>query len=555
MKIKKVLSMVLAVVLVLGMLPMSVFAAYTDGTYTKTVTVEPDENGDFTAYELSVDLTVADGVITNVAYSEGNTYGVDEWEAEDNWTYCNRAMNGRGSKVGVAAQIVENNGVEGVDVVSTATCTSNAIIEAVSAILAEITEPEEAPVVSGYVLMNIPYEEFYAAEGVSDVDAVTTATVKTYNQNMAGGSYHEGYAAADPISDAKILGVTYPVYVEDMSVLAGLTEVNAESTATITVASGKSSTVEKEVSGVDLLFASGTYAYYVLAEVPTHYKTLTVNGGDFSFSAVNGSVTAASGMEVELVYGAHYTDIEFNVTAAEITDTCTVNAITLTTSDGNEYALRHVEDIWRKTSLGWNWDSLDGNGLSGKTITKVTYYIQDNGAYAIYTYDVNATLKLNPGTVTAAFEDANTIVLTGLPTDIENATATVKTKVGRGETATVIAENVAVVNGTIVTTDAAVTGTYVITIVSDNYGDISVNADYVEKEIPTEPEEPTEPEQPTEPEEPTEPEQPTQPENSDAPQTGDSNQLMLWSSLMLLSLACMGLILMAQVPMKKRGKR
>lgn len=578
---RKILSLVLALVMLVSMIPVPVLAeedstaaTYKDGTYTKTATVNPDEWEDFTAYDLSVDVVIESGKITNVAFSEGNTFGNDE----DNETYSGRALNGRGKYVGVAAQIIEKNGVEGVDVVTTATCTSNAIISAVTAALedAAVTEeqPAEPETTSAYVLMNIPYDEFYEAEGISGVDVATTATVKTYNQSMAAGSYHEGYAAADPISDAKILGITYPVYVEDMAVLADLTKVTDEDTATISVAAGKSSLTEKEVSGVDLLFASGDYAYYVMTGEPTHYKALSVEeDGSFTFSAVNGTVTKAEGMEAELSYGGHYTDIELVVSAEEITDTAVVNAVTLTTSDGTEYALRHVEHIWRKTDLGWNWEELDGNGLSGKTITNVTYYLKDtktdeNGTeetvYGIYSYDVNLTVKLNAGEVTAEFADENTITLTGLPEDIQNAKATVKTQVGRGETATVIAENVDVVNGTITTTDAATEGTYVITITSDNYADFSVNADYqvaetpeepgeseddTESETPAESEDGTESETPAESEDDTESETPAESESStesanqsESAQTGDSSNMILWMVLMMSCVAAIALI-------------
>lgn len=471
----------MAFVMVISMISVPAFAAtgttYQDGTYTKTSVVEPNEDAEFSAYDISVDVVIEGGTISSVAFSEGNAFGGDSADAEDNEYYSGKAMNGASSRVGVAEQIIANNGVEGVDTVSSATCSSNAILSAVAEVLEEAAIEEEEPAAdSGYVLMNIPYDEFYAAEGVEGVDAVTTATVKTYNQNMAAGSYHDGYEAADPISEAVIEGITYPVYVEDMSVLEGLTQVKAEDTATITVASGKRDLTTKEVSGADLLFASGDYAYYIMEEAPNAYKTLSVNAdGSFRFSAVSAEAIAAEGMEVEMVYAAHYTDIEFNVTAAEITDTCVINAITLTTSDGEEHALRHVEDIWRKTSLGWNWDSLDGNGLAGKTIVGVTYYIEDEGVYSIYEYEVNETVKLNPGEVTAEMVDANTIVLTGLPEDIENAAATVQTKVGRGETPTVVAENVAIENNTIVTTDAMVVhGTiYTVKVISDNYGDTS----------------------------------------------------------------------------------
>jgi len=331
---------------------------------------------------------------------------------------------------------------------------------------------------SAYVLMNIPYAEFYEGEGVEDVDAVSTATVKTYNQNMAAGSYHAGYEAADPISDAQILGITYPVYVEDTSVLEGLTEVTDESSATITVASGKSSTTEKEVQGKDLLFASGDYAYYVLAEEPANYKTLAGTAGSFSFSAVKNGAEDTEGMTASLTYGGHYTDIAFTVSAEEIGDEAVVSAIILGTADGGSYALRHVEDIWRKTSLGWNWDGLDGNGLAGKTITSVTYYLQDG---SVLKYAVEVAVKLNGGEISAAFEDAMTVAVTGLPEDIENAAATVATKAGRGQTPVVVADGAAVADGKIILETAAEAGTtYTVKVTSDNYGDLSAEAEMPE---------------------------------------------------------------------------
>ena len=333
--------------------------------------------------------------------------------------------------------------------------------------------------------MNIPYDEFYAAEGVAGVDTVTTATVKTYNQTMAGGSYHSGSLSVtnpdtdDPLDNAEILGITYPVYVEDLAVLDSAKEVTDESTATITVASSKSARTTKEVTGTDVLFASGDYAYYVLTEAPESYKTLSANeDGSFAFSAASKEAESATFSEAALTYGGHYTDITFSVADADNING-TVNAITIT-ADGTKYALRHVEDIWRLTELGWNWNSLDGKGLSGKTITNVTYYVKnESGEYGVYSYDVNIAVKTNPGEISAKFSDENTIALTGLPEDIASAKATVKSKVGRGETAVVIAEDVDVKDGVITTTDAAVAGTtYTITVISDNYADVSAEAEY-----------------------------------------------------------------------------
>ena len=333
----------------------------------------------------------------------------------------------------------------------------------------------------GYVLMNIPYADFFSAEGVQGVDAVSSSTVKTFNQNMSAGSYHDKLLATeDEVKNSSILGVTYPVYVPDLSVLDSAKEIKASDKATITVAAGKSATTTKEVEGVDLLFASGSYAWMKLDAEPNNFKTLSVGkDGKFAFSAVKNGAVKAEGMEASLTYGGHYTDIAFTVSAKEL-EGVTVNGIVIT-ADGVDYALRHVEDIWRITSLGWNWNSLDGKGLSGKTITAVTYYIKDaDGKYQVLRYDVNVSVKQNPGEgFSAEFVDANTIAVSGIPADAKNVKVTVKDQVGRGETATVFADAVAVQDGKVTLATPAVEGkTYVISAVSDNYADMSATASY-----------------------------------------------------------------------------
>ena len=357
-------------------------------------------------------------------------------------------------------------------------------VKIVSENYADISVEATTPVYDAYIVMNIPYDKFYNAEGVSGVDAVSTATVKTYNQNMAGGSYHEGNAAdVDEAASSKILGVTYPVYVEDDSVLKGFTRIRSTDAGTITVASGKSAVTTKDVEGADLLFAAGDYAYMILDSEPGNYKTLSgTSASDFVFSAVKNGAEAGSEMTATVTYGGHYTDVVVSVEAEEITSTAVVNAIVITAGD-EKYALRHVEDEWKKTELGWNWDKLDGKGLAGKTITNITYYIKDadedgNVNYNVYSYDVNVSIKTPvAGEVTAEFTDSSTVELTGLPADITAATATVSTKVGRGETATVIANSVAISDGKIALTEKAVgSQTYTVKIVSENYADISVEA-------------------------------------------------------------------------------
>ena len=107
-----------------------------------------------------------------------------------------------------------------------------------------------------YVLMNIPYRDFYAAEGVAitELDAVTSATMaKTRVPEQVGGSYHVNADGSD------VSGVIFPVYVEDPSVLTGLggTEITDDSSVVITVTlKGQEKTTE--YTGREALFEAPT---------------------------------------------------------------------------------------------------------------------------------------------------------------------------------------------------------------------------------------------------------------------------------------------------------
>ena len=140
----------------------------------------------------------------------------------------------------------------------------------------------QAEETGAYVLMNIPYAEFYAAEvtDASAMDAVTSATLmKPRTGGLAGGSYH---VSAD---GSEITGVIFPVYVEDVSVLAvlGGTEITDESSVSITVTNrGQESTTAYE--GKDALFEAPSYSWYSLAETPSQFKKLTIADGKPAFS-------------------------------------------------------------------------------------------------------------------------------------------------------------------------------------------------------------------------------------------------------------------------------
>ena len=328
----------------------------------------------------------------------------------------------------------------------------------------------EIPANSGYVLMNIPYAEFYAAEKddggtAAKVDAVSSATLQKTRSTLAAGSYHKNPNGSD------ISGVIYPVYVADLSILKSFTQVTDKDSLTITVTlKGKERTTT--YTGKNALFENPDYAYYVLSEVPTSYKTLTVEpDGSFSFGKATAKAVAADGVTVSLKTGSRHTYYKLKVTDGLPEDIASmVSAVTLHTTDGQTYGLRHVAEIWCGTELGFGVDS----GLQGKTIDKITYYLNDG---TIQTIAANIKVPKSTQNVTATVENAlNTarkavVTVKNLPDDFDAQYA-----VASGST-DLSAYNFTVANGKLTWKDTPAFGTYTLTITdkSDVYAPVSTS--------------------------------------------------------------------------------
>ena len=271
---------------------------------------------------------------------------------------------------------------------------------------------------SGYVLMNIPYAEFYAAEKddggtAAKVDAVSSATLQKTRSTLAAGSYHKNPNGSD------ISGVIYPVYVPDLSALRGYKQVKDSDTLTITVTL-KGKEITTPYTGKDTLFENPDYAYYVLSEVPKSYKTLTVKSdGSFSFGKATAKMTELGNTSVSLKTGSHraYYKLEVSGNLPKNIKSM-VSAVTLHTTDGQTYGLRHVAEIWHGTKLGFGVDS----GLQDKTINKITYYLNDG---TIQTIAANIKVPKSTQNVTATVENAlNTarkavVTVENLPEDFD----------------------------------------------------------------------------------------------------------------------------------------
>lgn len=99
-------------------------------TYTETVAVNPDADKDFEAYELLVDVTVQDGKVTSVSLNASNGYGSNSEEQATNKRRSEKAVNM--NLIGKSA-----SEINGVDVISKATCSSISIKQAVKQALAK----------------------------------------------------------------------------------------------------------------------------------------------------------------------------------------------------------------------------------------------------------------------------------------------------------------------------------------------------------------------------------------------------------------------------------
>lgn len=97
-------------------------SVYIDGAYTVSVVCEPDEDQGFEAYNLSMTVHIKDDKITAVTDIVGDG-------DQSNESYIKRAAEGTSKLPGVVTQITEKGGLDAVDTVTRATCSSNTIIE------------------------------------------------------------------------------------------------------------------------------------------------------------------------------------------------------------------------------------------------------------------------------------------------------------------------------------------------------------------------------------------------------------------------------------------
>ena len=258
------------------------------------------------------------------------------------------------------------------------------------------------PQAGDYVLMNIPYADFYAAESNNaGTDIVTSATLQKTRSSLASGSYHVNSDGTD------ISGATFAVKVGEGDIdWSKFTRVTDNSSVTITTSiKGKESTTT--YTGKDALFESANYSYYVLpaGEVPTNYKELTADSeGNLNFGAVEGKkATELANVTADFKTSSKYGDyeIDFKNLREQMVDAdgnqATVYGAVVNAADADGttegYGMRTVENIWKGKEIAWSCGLVNeshGSPLSsrhyksmmGKTIKSVTFYTS-TGTYTV----------------------------------------------------------------------------------------------------------------------------------------------------------------------------
>ena len=485
----KAMTMAVAMSMVAGLCPSTVFAANSedvakvqDGTYPGTAKCTPDADAGFDEYNLSLSVTIKDGKIESITdiVGDGNkknkSYiedaadgvvpkivainGTDGIDAVSEATCSSKAI------VNAVNNALENATKKEEKTVDT-TALSNAIASAEARKEADYTAEswknmqdkltaakealaakesqdavdqaakaltdavgalvEKTPEVQKevYVLMNIPYADFYKADGVAGADTVSSATKQKTRASLAAGSYHVNSDGSD------ITGVTFPVKISDVSALEKYTQIKDDSKVDITTSiKGKESTTT--YTGKEALFESTSYSYYILSDVPSYYKEATVNAdGSFSFGEVKGAKTQRlSDVSTEFSTSSRYGDYQLDIDGLP-SEINTVYGVVISTKEGSSYGLRHVENIWKKTELAWSTgfvteshgntlDSKDYAAMMGQTIDKVTYYT-DQGIYEI-PMDQKVAKKFD-GEVSvedvSVKSEKTAITVSGLPNDFE----------------------------------------------------------------------------------------------------------------------------------------
>ena len=244
-------------------------------------------------------------------------------------------------------------------------------------------------------------------------------------------------------------------------------------------------------------------------DAPAQYKVVTVVNGEATYSQTNFAVAdTVIDADAELHTGTVWGDYEIDIletSTSYIKNTRedgdfkidgNIQGIILETESGLKVGMEYLQSVWvQPYEISFNvasdnthnqrmtFDNLDElSKLENETVTRVTF-INQNDAY-VYELDGVFVKPIYKDTKASAKvdENAKTITLSDVPTDLENPAVTATYIVGEGREAvrTVVcdavsfADSVEMDDKALSEAKAAGDGIYTIVVSSDNYADIAV---------------------------------------------------------------------------------
>ena len=393
----KALAAVLAASMVTSVFPVTAFAVTgdqvaKDGTYTATkhVVNNPEDENEWTEYDVTVSLTVADGKFSAIEVTPGDTYS----EA-DNKNYLEKAVSkSKGFKTLLEGKAASAATIEGWDTVSTATRTSTAVKEAAQEAIAKAEEASSS-VEEGYVYgtVNLPYADFYYGE-INDVK-------ESADMNLTAAdpvdSIRDTYDVVSSATGSKwksmFADVTYSQATATGGEIIGLKDVNIAVPKALYNAA-KEAIAEGKACRNKLLDIVGSMT--VTDTQPAEYKVLN---GDGTLTALKSETVVDKNATATITTSSRYGNYQVNTTSEYLTGSNSeILGVIFETSTGAKYGMQHLENIWRggsqvsfavkdgfKESHGNTIDAARTKALEGATITKITFLIKDKADVIVNT--------------------------------------------------------------------------------------------------------------------------------------------------------------------------
>ena len=452
-----------------------------DKSYTADPVRAEKPHGSWEGYSVNVSFEVRDGKLANI-----NTTSPDM--ESYNKRFKSKADQRIKTLEGQPATIASVNGL---DARTGATYTTKAYQ---TAILAELSKADAAPkpvedAKTLYGKVNLPYADFYYGE-LKNLTAVSNdlnADAVDKAASLRADGMYDAVTSSTKNKFKSFFPTTYNSVNEDGSgKILGVKDVNVAIDKAL-YDKVKKAIAEGKTSKNPLFDIVKNMTLNADNAQPKEYKVIN---GDGTLTATKGDGTVVSPATATISTINRYGNYGIKLSGEGIPAAKDVDGVILKTSDGSMYAMKHLENIWVKTSeisFAVKPDFVEPHGnhvnykaytsIEGKTITEIRYMVHDGDDVVVKT---SLLCKKIPGADASASVN-NAVFSEGVavttkvnaPADAAYKLSAVKkdkTVLEEGKDYTVSGDKI-----TFKKTDNTGIGAYTAVFTSDTYGDIQAN--------------------------------------------------------------------------------